>query len=108
MGKKIKFEKDGEKYVLEYTREAVQVMEAQGFSLSELTKKMMTMLPIAFRGLFYKNHKNVSGSFIDECYDLFGDKKQLMESIALMLADTYNGLTEENKDETKNIKWEIE
>ena len=45
MNKKIEFEDNGEKYVLEYNREAIKVMEARGFSVSELTSKPMTMLP---------------------------------------------------------------
>ena len=62
MNKKIEFEDNGEKYVLEYNREAIKMMEARGFSVTELTTKPMTMLPLAFEGLFYKNHKKDKGN----------------------------------------------
>ena len=63
MNKKIEFEDNGEKYVLEYNREAIKMMEARGFSVTELTTKPMTMLPLAFEGLFYKNHKKAKKNY---------------------------------------------
>lgn len=105
MNKKIEFEKNGEKYTLEYTREAIEYMEKIGFSASEITTKPMTMLPLAFQGLFYKNHKKVSKSFIDECYDSFKDKGKLIEVIGEMLAESYDSLTDNGNE--GNLEWKI-
>lgn len=108
MNKKIEFEDNGKKYVLEYNREAIEVMERQGFSASEMTTKPMTMLPLAFQGLFYKNHKDVRKSFIDECYNRFSNKKELIEVIAEMISETYNTLTSDTtEDEKGNLDWKI-
>lgn len=108
MNKKIEFEDNGEKYILEYNREAIEIMERQGFVASEMVKKPMTMLPLAFQGLFYKNHKNVRKSFIDECYDRFPNKNELIEAIAEMINETYESLTDENvKNEKGNLDWKI-
>ena len=108
MNKKIECEKDGKKYVLEYTRENVALMERQGFSVGELTTKPMLMLPLAFQGLFYKNHRNVNKAFIDEVYDNFKEKDKLLETIAVMLEECYSSLTDENKEDDKgNIDWKI-
>ena len=108
MNKKIEFEDNGEKYILEYNREAIEIMERQGFVASEMVKKPMTMLPLAFQGLFYKNHKNVRKSFIDECYDRFPNKNELIEAIAEMINETYESLTDENvKNEKVNLDWKI-
>lgn len=108
MNKKIEFEKDGQKYVLEYTRESVALMERQGFSVEELTTKPMLMLPLAFQGLFYKNHRRANKQFVDEVYDNFTNKDKLLETIATMLEECYSSLTEDNKEDDKgNIDWKI-
>lgn len=108
MNKKIEFEKNGQKYVLEYTRESVALMEKQGFAVSELTTRPMLMLPLAFQGLFYKNHRNVNKAFVDEVYDNFTNKEKLLEAIAGMLDECYSSLTDSNKEENKgNIDWKI-
>lgn len=108
MNKKIEFEDNGKKYVLEYNREAIEIMERQGFVASEMVKRPMTMLPLAFQGLFYKNHKDVRKSFIDECYNRFSNKSELIEAIADMISETYNSLTDENVDNEKgNLDWKI-
>ena len=108
MNKKIEFEDNGKKYVLEYNREAIEVMERQGFSASEMVTKPMTMLPLAFQGLFYKNHIDVRNSFIDECYDRFSNKIEIIEVIAEMISETYNTLTSDAKEDEKgNLDWKI-
>ena len=101
------FEKDGQKYVLEYTRESVALMERQGFSVEELTTKPMLMLPLAFQGLFYKNHRRVNKTFVDEVYDNFKDKEKLLEAIATMLEECYSSLTDNKEDDKGNIDWKI-
>lgn len=108
MNKKIEFEDNGEKYILEYSRDTIQILEQQGFSVNELTQKPMTMLPLAFQGLFYKNHKYVKKSYVDECYERFKDKKQLLETISGMLLEAYDTLTDdENVGDKGNIDWKI-
>lgn len=108
MNKKIEFEDNGTKYVLEYNREAIEIMERQGFKVSELITQPMTMLPIAFQGLFYKNHKDVRKKIIDEFYERFTNKKELIEIIAEMISESYNSLTSENTENKKgNLDWKI-
>lgn len=108
MNKQIKFEYNGEKYTLEYNRESIQIMEQQGFSVSELTTKPMTMLPLAFQGLFYKNHRRTKKAFIEECFDKFKDKQKLLSAISEMLVEAYETLTDNEGDENEgNLNWEI-
>lgn len=108
MNTKIEFDKGGEHYVLEYTRESVALMERQGFAVDELTTKPMLMLPLAFQGLFYKNHRKVNKKFVDEVYSQFKDKTKLLETIAKMLDECYSSLTDEDEgDEEGNIDWKI-
>jgi len=60
MSKKIEFEYEDKKYILEYNRDAIKIMEKQGFDLNSFTEKPMLMLDIAFQGAFIKNHRTIN------------------------------------------------
>ena len=107
MNKKIEFDYEGKHYTLEYNRNAVALIERQGFCIDELVKKPMSMLPLAFEGLFYKNHKSISREKIDEIYNKMIDKEGLMKSIAEMLNETYTSLQDEPDEKEGNIDWKI-
>lgn len=103
MSKQIKFKYEGIDYVLEYNRESISLIESKGFTLSEFTAKPMLMLPLAFSGLFLKNHKRTKQSTVDNIYDSFKDKEKLVGVIVDMLSEAYDTLT----DNEGNIEWEI-
>lgn len=107
MNKKIEFNYKGKEFILEYNRSAVAFIEQQGFVVSELAKKPMLMLPMAFSGLFFKNHKNIKQSEIDEIYDKFKDKEKLISMIAEMLNETYTSLQNDPEEEEGNIDWKV-
>ena len=107
MNKKIEFDYDGTHYTLEYNRNSVALMERQGFVVDEFAKKPMIMLPLAFEGLFYKNHKTVSREVIETIYDKMQNKDGLIKSIAEMLAETYTSLQSEPTKKEGNIEWKI-
>lgn len=91
-------------YILEYNRQSVKTMEAQGFILDELTSKPMTMIPLLFSGAFIKNHRGVKRSVVDEIFDNLSDKNGLMEALMEMYAETLSALTESNESEG-NVTW---
>lgn len=105
MNKKIQIEYEGQKYILEYNRQSIELMERQGFSVSDFAKKPMTMLPLAFEGLFYKNHKYLKKSEIDKIFNKLKNKGQLTEAITEMIMECYNSLTEDSDE--GNVEWEI-
>lgn len=107
MNKKIEFDYENKHYVLEYNRAAVAFIEQQGFNINELSDKPMFMLPLAFSGLFFKNHKTVNQRIIDEIYSKLKNKEALIKSIADMLTETYNTLQSEPEDVEGNIDWKI-
>ena len=107
MSKKIEFSFKGKDYTLEYNRKAVAFIEEQGFQISELTKKPMLMLPLAFAGLFFKNHKYTKQSEIDEIFDQFKDKDKLLTTIVDMLNETYRTLTTDEEENQGNIEWKV-
>lgn len=105
MNKKIEFNYNGKDYVLEYNRKSIEYIERQGFSISQLAEKPMLMLPMAFSGLFFKNHKNIRQNEIDEIYDNFKDKDMLINTIAEMLNEAYSSLQDDNQE--GNIEWKV-
>lgn len=105
MNKKIEFNYNGKDYVLEYNRKSIEYIERQGFSISQLAEKPMLMLPMAFSGLFFKNHKNTRQSEIDEIYDNFKNKDMLINTIAEMLNEAYSSLQDDNQE--GNIEWKV-
>lgn len=109
MNDKIKITYEGTDYTLEYTRDTVRLMEANGFMVNELTTKPMLMLPMAFEGAFLKNHRNVKKKVIDKIYDIIPDKEKLIETLADMISETYESLMNGNEEEkdSGNISWEV-
>lgn len=105
MNKKIEFNYNGKDYVLEYNRKSIEYIERQGFSISQLAEKPMLMLPMAFSGLFFKNHKHIRQNEIDEIYDNFKDKDMLINTIAEMLNEAYSSLQDDNQE--GNIEWKV-
>ena len=59
MSKKIEFEYKDNKYVLEYNRESIRIMEKGGFDLNEFLKKPASNIDLAFQGAFLKNHRKI-------------------------------------------------
>lgn len=106
MSRQIEFEYQDKKYCLEYNREAIKIMEKQGFDLESFTNKPMTMIELAFQGAFIKNHRNAKASTILEIYENIGQKRELANELLAMISETYNTLfDDENIDEAKNISW---
>jgi hypothetical protein len=101
---KINLTYDNKDYTLEYSRQSVKTMEAQGFVLDELTSKPMTMIPLLFSGAFIKNHRGMKRALIDEIFDGISDKSNLMEALMELYAETLSTLTEATADEG-NVTW---
>ncbi len=104
---KIKLTYNKTDYALEYNRQSVKTMEAQGFNLNELTDKPMTMIPMLFEGAFIKNHRGVKRKVMSDIYEEIGDKTGLTEKLMEMYAETLSTLTENNPD-AGNVTWTVE
>lgn len=104
---KIKLTYNKTEYALEYNRQSVKTMEAQGFNLNELTDKPMTMIPMLFEGAFIKNHRGVKRKVMSDIYDEIADKSGLTEKLMEMYAETLSTLTETNPD-AGNVTWTVE
>lgn len=107
MSKKIEFKYQDTDYCLEYNREAIKLMEKQGFRFDEFIEKPMTMGDLAFQGAFIKNHRNIRVQTINEIFERMKNKNQLISTLLEMVQETYEDLYSDNKDESKNTEWKI-
>ena len=109
MSKHIKFKYDNKEYTLEYNRKSVADIEAMGFVASEISTKMATMLPLAFKGAFLMHHANLKNSVVEEMFEAIPDRDKLLGSLSSMIAECYQSLlSDENENEnSKNVSWEI-
>ncbi len=108
--KKIKITYNDKEYILEYNRKTIGDIEQMGFVASQFVDKPATMLPIAFKGAFLKNHKFVKQEIIDEIFSHMTDKQALIGELSNMILECYQSLTEDEvdeKDKEKNAHWEI-
>lgn len=92
-------------YVLEYNRQSVRQMEAQGFNLDEITSKPVSMIPLLFAGAFIKNCKGTKRQVIDDIFAEIKDKSGLMEALIEMYAETITSLTDDNEE--GNVEWTL-
>ena len=100
-------DKEGNEFILEYTRETVATMEKMGFEVGKFTEKPMLMLPLAFKGAFLKNHKGIKQNKIDSLFNGIKNKSQLIDVLADMLVDTYQTLSDKDETSEGNVEMEI-
>ncbi len=106
--KTIEFEYKGNKYVLEYNRTAIEVMEKEGFDMQEFIKKPAMSINLAFQGAFIKNHRKIRANEIEEIWNFIKDKEQLSNALVEMIMQTYETLFEtEESEDGKNIEWKM-
>lgn len=91
-------------YTLEYNRQSIKTMEAQGFVLDEVTSKPASMIPMLFDGAFIKNHRGVKRNIKDEIFDNLKDKTGLIQVLLEMYAETLSDLVEDTAEEG-NVTW---
>lgn len=103
---KIALNYNKKEYTLEYSRQSVKTMEAQGFILSEVAEKPATMIPMLFQGAFIRNHKGIKRGLMDEIYEELKDKTGLLEALVSMYTETLSTLTEDNENEG-NASWAL-
>jgi len=107
MSKKIEFKYQDTDYCLEYSREAIKLMEKNGFQYEKFMKEPLTMGDLAFEGAFIKNHRSIKPALINEIYSSLKDKSKLTMTLLEMIQETYEDLYADNEDESKNTEWKI-
>lgn len=95
-------------YTLEYDRMSIKTLEANGFSVEEFVKKPMSNIDMAFAGAFIKHHRKTKPNVIEEIFDKCGDKEKLIETLIIMIQETYDALfSEPEVGDEGNASWEV-
>lgn len=105
MGKKLNIEYGGEKFVLEYTRKTVSMLEAQGFRVDSITETPMSSIPSLFFGAFLAHHPTMSKSKADGIWDCMPNKNDLIGKLAEMYAEPISTLLAEPEENEGNALW---
>lgn len=105
MAKQINFNYEGNDYTLEYTRRTVREMERKGFVATDVERMPMTMLPQLFEGAFLSKHRYLKKDKIEEIFDLFKNKDELIGKLAEMYNEPIMALVEDPEDNEKNVEW---
>jgi len=105
MAKTLTFEIDNTEYTLEFTRRTIKDMESEGFSISAMRDRPMTLFPKLFAGAFKCHHKGTKRETIESIYKRLPRKEELAESLMAMYNDTLDTLFEEPEDTEKNVEW---
>lgn len=94
-------------YELEYNRNAVRMMESQGFNIDALTTQPVTMIPMLFYGAFTKNNPGIKRNLVDKIYDSLSGKQGLIQALVEMYAETVSTLMDSNSETEGNATWEV-
>ena len=101
---KITISYDKKDYVLEYSRQSVRTMEAQGFVLDDIAAKPMMTIPMLFQGAFIKNHRGIKRNLMDEIYEEINNKTDLITALMEMYTETLSTLMDDKAD-AGNATW---
>ena len=105
MSKQLRFTYQDKEYCLEYTRKSVEMMERNGFVVSDIQDKPMTTLPALFAGAFLANHRFVKKEIIDEIFSKMGNKSDLIGKLAEMYNEPIKALIDEPEEAEGNLDW---
>ena len=105
MAKTIQFSFEGNEYTLEFTRNTIKTMENQGFTLSQVADKPISILPALFRGAFLAHHKFIKQEVIDRIFARMTDREKLFETLAHMYNEPIVALMDEPESNEGNISW---
>lgn len=105
MAKTITIQYDGVEYTLEYTRKSIEIMERQGFVISDIGDKPMSTLPALFSGAFLAHHRFIQSTVIDSIFEKITNKSEFIQKLAEMYSEPLEALMDEPKESRGNATW---
>ena len=105
MAQTIDIEYQGTPYTLEFTRKTVELMEKQGFRISDLESKPLTTFSALFAGAFLAHHKFIKKEIVDEIFSKLPKKEELMGKLADMYTEPVIAMMDEPEESEGNITW---
>ena len=100
----IKLNYEGKAYSLEYSRQSVRTMKAQGFNIEDVNK--VIIIPMLFYGAFLKHHTGMKRKLVDEIYDSIADKSGLLSALIELYGETLSTLNWDAEESEGNASWE--
>lgn len=97
---------DGNKYTLEFNREAVQALESRGFNLTKLAEAPANNIPRLFAGALRMHHPRLKPAMVDKMLEYIGDKEKLLPRLIEMYNETVDSVMDDPEDESKKVTWE--
>lgn len=97
----INFTYNDRPYCLEYTRETVKQMEANGFKIGDIGDMPATRIEQLWAGSFLAHERSVSNTIIKELYSKMKDKEKLLQK----LTEMYNSTLAYLMDDEGNVEW---
>ena len=97
----------GEKYTLDFNRDAVRFAEARGFAIMDVEKFPMTLYDLFFYA-FRMHHKNVAKEKTDRIIDegfggIAGMPAAMIERLVELYAQTFGSTLDENQENPRIV-----
>lgn len=105
MAKTINLTYEGTDYTLEFTRKSVEMMEKQGFNVSDIRTKPVSTLPTLFAGSFLAHHRWTKDETIEAIFKKIPNKDDFLEKLAEMYNEPLEAMLDEPEGEEGNVTW---
>lgn len=105
MAKQISFSYKDVDYVLRYTRRTVKQMEDEGFIVSDLQRFPATKFTELFSGAFKAQHPFIKQSLVNEIFEQFPNKTDLIKELGEMYAETLEVMMSDPKE--PKLTWKV-
>ena len=107
MAKTVSFDYKNTHYTLGFDRNTAVLLEQQGFTAEEMMAKPNALVPVLFYTSFQKYHRGIKRNLVEEIYDKFTNKRELILALVEAYSETSNTLFDEPKDgDEGNLTWE--
>lgn len=102
---KITFTYDGTNYVLEFDRDSANRTAMGGLDVSKLSgEQIMTGPKMIFEGALYKHHGRLSKRKVEEIFESFDEKTELIGALTEMYAQAVESVYSDGSGKTQ---WEV-
>jgi len=106
MGKIVIKNEAGKSYELAFNRSAIVRMEKAGFKAENIEKEPLSTVVLLMRGAFYKNYPQLADEEIDAICDEIEMDEAFIKAVMELYAEAVLSLNGQNKNTSKNFKWE--
>lgn len=108
MNTKITLDYKGEKYILEYDKESIKVLENLGVDLMHILSKPISNMDALCQCAFIKHHPDLTIEKMNKILECCPNKSELMKVLIQMVNEVCDIITgEPNEEDSKNVSWTV-